>query len=153
MTISTPEQNKDNALPLTPKAKYEKTGRGKTLLRVQLTKTDDTNKWETLKSDITSQFGTAKEGIFALYTLAQQAGVFSNSKENNKQLEQKYLPLSNAPKDNKDGILIFDEITNSWVISFWRNKVDFNLGFTSCWTDKDMLQVKGSVWVPLPTKP
>lgn len=132
---------------LTAKAKYEKESRGKVLLRVQLTKTDNIKDWEALKKDITTKFGTAKEGIFELYLLAQKSGVFST------QLKNKYLPLSKAPKDIENGILIFDTITDSWVISFWRNKKDFDLDCASCWTDKDMYKVKGSIWTHLPQKP
>jgi hypothetical protein len=134
------------------KAKYEQESRGKVLMRVQLTPTDDIKEWETVKKSITAKFGTAKKGILELYLFALKSGVFSNSEEMNVGVKQKYSPLSKAPKDNEDGILIFDTITDSWVISFWRNKKDFDVK-SSCWTDKDMYSIKGSVWTHLPTRP
>jgi hypothetical protein len=139
---------------LSPKKKYEKESRGKVLMRVQLVPTDDAKEWETIKKTITAKFGSAKNGIFELYLYALNSGIFSALPIADDQVKQKYSPLSKAPKDSKNGILIFEETTNTWVISFWRNKKDPDSSATSSrWTDNNMNEVKGTVWTHLPAKP
>jgi hypothetical protein len=134
--------------------KYEKESRGKVLMRVQLTKNDNTEDWETVKSDITTKFGSAKEGIFALYMLAKNSGVFSSLPQKPEAVAYpKLLPMFEAPRDAENGILIFDENTKNWVVGYWRNKKEHDLGCPSCWTDKEMFKISCAGWLPLPTNP
>jgi hypothetical protein len=148
--------NKTNELTSTQKskAKYEDEGRGKVLMRVQLSKSDNTEDWETAKKEITNKFGSAKEGIFALYMLAKNSGVFSSLTQKPEVVAYpKLLPMSKAPRDAENGILIFDENTNNWVVGYWRNKKEHDLGCPSCWTDKEMFKISCAGWLPLPTNP
>lgn len=48
------------------RTKYEKTGRGKVIMRVQLSKSDDVQMWEDIKKGLVEKYGSAKEGIFQL---------------------------------------------------------------------------------------
>lgn len=46
--------------------KYEKTGRGKVIMRVQLSKSDNAQVWEDIKAGLVEKYGSAKEGIYQL---------------------------------------------------------------------------------------
>ncbi len=59
------------------KLKYEKEKRGKVVLRVQLSASDDQEEWERIKNDLVDVFGTAKNGVYELHKNAKKRGVFS----------------------------------------------------------------------------
>lgn len=47
--------------------KYENTGRGKTIIKVNLTASDDATEWGKLKESLTENYGSVKAGILAMY--------------------------------------------------------------------------------------
>lgn len=47
--------------------KYESTGRGKTIIKVNLTSSDDAKEWDHLKESLTENYGSVKAGILAMY--------------------------------------------------------------------------------------
>ena len=51
--------------------------RGKTILRVQMTPSDEVKEWELLKKDLTDKSGDAKKGIYELHAWAKKNGYFS----------------------------------------------------------------------------
>ena len=46
--------------------KYEKEKRGKVVLRVQLSSSDNKDEWERIKQNLVEKYGTAKQGIYEL---------------------------------------------------------------------------------------
>lgn len=46
--------------------KYEKEKRGKVVLRVQLSSSDNKDEWERIKQNLVKKYGTAKQGIYEL---------------------------------------------------------------------------------------
>lgn len=48
------------------KRKYEAEKRGKVVLRVQLSSTDDAVQWERIRDGLVAKYGSAKDGIYAL---------------------------------------------------------------------------------------
>lgn len=55
--------------------KYESTGRGKTIIKVNLASNDDPKEWEDLKDHLTEEYGSVKAGIMAMYKGQNQADV------------------------------------------------------------------------------
>ena len=47
--------------------RYESTGRGKTIIKVNLTASDDSAEWDELKESLTAEHGSVKAGIMATY--------------------------------------------------------------------------------------
>ncbi|MCP4528557.1 MAG: hypothetical protein GY833_21980 [Aestuariibacter sp.] len=47
--------------------KYESTGRGKTIIKVNLAASDDPQAWDALKEHLTNEYGSVKAGIMAMY--------------------------------------------------------------------------------------
>ena len=56
--------------------KYEKEKRGKVVMRVQLTPSDDAEHWEQIKNDFVAKYGSTKQAIFELHTKAKENGDF-----------------------------------------------------------------------------
>lgn len=54
------------------KKKYEAEKRGKVILRVQLSSTDDPVVWEKIRDGLVERYGSAKDGI---YELAKKDGL------------------------------------------------------------------------------
>lgn len=48
------------------KRKYEAEKRGKVVLRVQLSSTDDAVQWEKIRDGLVERYGSAKDGIYQL---------------------------------------------------------------------------------------
>ena len=57
-------------------AKYE-TKRGKVIMRVQLSLSDDNKEWERIRNDLVQRYGSAKQGIYEIYKIAKEKGEFS----------------------------------------------------------------------------
>lgn len=56
--------------------KYEKEKRGKVVMRVQLTPSDDSDHWEQIKTDLVNRYGSAKQAIYELHAKAKKDGEF-----------------------------------------------------------------------------
>ena len=56
--------------------KYEKEKRGKVVMRVQLTPSDDSEHWEQIKTDLVNRYGSAKQAIHELHAKAKKDGEF-----------------------------------------------------------------------------
>lgn len=48
------------------KAKYEAEKRGRVIMRVQLSSSDDEAAWEKIRDGLVAKYGSAKDGIYAL---------------------------------------------------------------------------------------
>ena len=63
-------QRRNNMTQLTAqqraRKKYEKEKRGKVVLRVQLSSSDNKDEWERIKQNLVEKYGTAKQGIYEL---------------------------------------------------------------------------------------
>jgi translation initiation factor 1 (eIF-1/SUI1) len=58
--------------------KYETEKRGKVVMRVQLTPSDDNAHWEQIKKDFVKKYGSAKQAIHELHAKAKKEGEFGN---------------------------------------------------------------------------
>lgn len=57
------------------KAKYEAEKRGRVIMRVQLSSSDDEAAWEKIRAGLVERYGSAKDGI---YQLAKKDGLIDD---------------------------------------------------------------------------
>lgn len=58
------------------KSKYEVEKRGKVVMRVQLSTSDNSDEWEQIKQDFVNKYGSAKQAIYELHAKAKKDGEF-----------------------------------------------------------------------------
>jgi hypothetical protein len=56
--------------------KYEQEKRGKVVMRVQLSASDDSDEWEQIKQDFVNRYGSAKQAVYELHAKAKKDGEF-----------------------------------------------------------------------------